>query len=97
MIVMASRQLKDEDVVFVGTGLPMLACLLAKVTHAPNLYMLFESGIIDPKPNHLARGVGDFKLLKNATKRTSLNYVLSLLQNGYVDVGFLGAAEIDVH
>jgi len=95
MIVAASKQLKNEEVVFVGTGLPMLACLVAKATHAPNLYMLFESGIIDPKPVHLPKGVGDFKLLKGATKSTSLNYVLSLLQGGFIDVGFLGAAEVD--
>ncbi|MCM3759904.1 CoA-transferase [Alkalihalobacillus oceani] len=95
MIVAASKQLDDEEVVFVGTGLPMLACLVAKATHAPNLFMLFESGIIDPKPSHLAKGVGDFRLLKGATKRTSLNYVLTLLQGGYIDVGFLGAAEVD--
>lgn len=95
MIVAASKQLKNNEVVFVGTGLPMLACLVAKTTHAPNLYLLFESGIIDPKPLHLATGVGDFKLLMGATKSTSLNYVLTLLQGGYIDVGFLGAAEVD--
>jgi len=95
MIVAASKQIKNNEVVFVGTGLPMLACLVAKATHAPNLYMLFESGIIDPKPVHLPKGVGDFKLLKGATKSTSLNYVLTLLQGGYIDVGFLGAAEVD--
>lgn len=95
MIVAASKQIKNKEVVFVGTGLPMLACLVAKATHAPNLCMLFESGIIDPKPLHLAKGVGDFKLLMGAVKSTSLNYVLTLLQGGYIDVGFLGAAEVD--
>lgn len=95
MIVAAAREIKDREVVFVGTGLPMLAGYLAKATHAPGANLLFESGIIDPEPIHLATGVGDFRLLKGLAKATSLSYVLGLLQAGYVDVGFLGAAEID--
>jgi glutaconate CoA-transferase subunit B len=95
MVYKAAQEIADGATIFVGTGLPMLAAYLAKATHAPGVTMLFESGIIDPRPKHLALGVGDFRLMNDASGIRGLHYVLSLLQRGVIDVGFLGAAEVD--
>ncbi len=95
MAVAAAAEIHDRDVVFIGTGLPMIAAYLAKYTHAPDLTMVFESGIIGAKPRGLALGVGDFKLLSRCQKAASLYYALSLVQGGRIDLGFLGAAEVD--
>lgn len=95
MVVSAAREFQDGMVCFIGTGLPMIAAYLAKLTHAPNVVLIFESGTIDARPRELATGVGDFRLLDGVAKVTGLYYALSLLQRGYVDLGFLGAAEID--
>ena len=61
MVYTAAREIADGSSVVVGTGLPMLAAYLAKATHAPEVSLLFESGILDPNPTHLALGVGDQK------------------------------------
>jgi glutaconate CoA-transferase subunit B len=97
MVFTAAREIADGSSVFVGTGLPMLAAYLAKATHAPEVSLLFESGILDPTPKHLALGVGDFRLMNTATSIRGLHYALGLLQRGVIDVGFLGAAEVDVY
>jgi len=95
MAVAASREIRDGEVAFIGTGLPMVAGYLAKATHAPRVNLVFESGIIDPKPVDLATGVGDYRLLHGATQVSGTWYALSLLQQGKIDIGFLGTAEID--
>ncbi len=95
MAVAASREIHDGEVAFIGTGLPMVAGYLAKATHAPRVNLVFESGIIDPKPVDLATGVGDYRLLHGATQVAGTWYALSLLQQGKIDIGFLGTAEID--
>ncbi len=95
MAVAAARELRDREVAFIGTGLPMIAAYLAKFTHAPGLTLIFESGIVGARPRGLAIGVGDFKLVSHCQMATSLYYALGLLQGGRVDVGFLGAAEVD--
>lgn len=95
MVYSAAGEIGNGGTVFVGTGLPMLAAYLAKATHAPDVTLLFESGIIDPRPSHLALGVGDFRLMRDASGIRGLHYVLGLLQRGVIDVGFLGAAEVD--
>lgn len=97
MVFTAAEEIPDGSTVFVGTGLPMLAAYLAKATHAPDVTMAFESGILDPKPEHLALGVGDFRLMSSATAVRGLHYMLGLLQGGAIDVGFLGAAEVDAY
>jgi glutaconate CoA-transferase subunit B len=97
MVYTAATEIADGSSVFVGTGLPMLAAYLAKATHAPEVSLLFESGVLDPTPTHLALGVGDFRLMSSATSIRGLHYVLGLLQRGVIDVGFLGAAEVDVY
>lgn len=95
MVVAAAREIRNGQTIFVGTGLPMLAGYLAKATHAPECTMLFEAGILDPRPRHLAGGVGDFRLMTGATAVKGLYYALGLLQNGRVDLGFLGVGEVD--
>jgi glutaconate CoA-transferase subunit B len=95
MAVAAALEIDDNDVAIIGTGLPMIAAYLAKYTHAPGATLFFESGIIDAAPTRLAAGVGDFCLMTNCVKTSGLYYALSLIQAGFVDLGFLGAAEID--
>ena len=95
MAVAAAREINDGEVVFVGTGLPMLGAYLAKRTHAPDSLLIFESGVVDAQPLDLSPGVGDFRLMLRCAKMAGLYYCLSLLQRGVIDVGFLGSAEID--
>ncbi|MGQ9368323.1 CoA-transferase subunit beta [Azospirillum sp. ST 5-10] len=95
MAVAASLEIGDGETAFIGTGLPMVAAYLAKATHAPRVNLVFESGIIDPRPVELATGVGDYRLVHGSTKVAGTFYALSLLQQGKVDIGFLGTAEID--
>ena len=95
MAVAAAREIRNGEVAFIGTGLPMVAAYLAKFTHAPEAVLVFESGIVDAKPRELAEGVGDLRLLVGCVKSTGLYYALSLLQGGFIDIGFLGAAEVD--
>ncbi|WP_205042083.1 CoA-transferase subunit beta [Rhodoligotrophos defluvii] len=97
MAIAAAREINDGDTAFIGTGLPMVAAYLAKATHAPRVNLVFESGIIDPQPVDLATGVGDYRLAHGATKIAGTFYALSLLQQGVIDIGFLGTAEIDAY
>jgi glutaconate CoA-transferase subunit B len=96
MIVNAARFLKDGDVVFVGVGQPNLACNLAKRTHAPNLVMIYEAGVIGAEPARLPLSIGDPTLVSGALSVVSMYDIFSnYLQRGNVDVGFLGGAQID--
>lgn len=95
-MVNASRLLKDGEVVFVGVGLPNLACNLARQTHAPNLVMIYEAGVIGARPSRLPLSIGDPTLVSNALAVCRLYDIFSFyLQRGCVDVGFLGGAQID--
>lgn len=96
MTVNAARLLKDGDRVFVGVGLPNLACNLARRTHAPNLVMIYEAGVIGARPARLPLSIGDPTLVSGACSVCSMYDIFSLyLQRGNVDVGFLGGAQID--
>ncbi|NLG95914.1 MAG: CoA-transferase subunit beta [Chloroflexi bacterium] len=96
MTINAARLLRDGDVVFVGVGLPNLACNLARRTHAPNLYMIYEAGVIGARPSRLPLSIGDPTLVTGAAAVCSMYDVFTLyLQRGNVDVGFLGGAQID--
>jgi glutaconate CoA-transferase subunit B len=96
MTINAARLLRDGDVVFVGVGLPNLACNLARRTHAPNLYMIYEAGVIGAKPSRLPLSIGDPTLVSGAAAVCSMYDVFTFyLQRGNVDVGFLGGAQID--
>lgn len=96
MTVNAARLLCDGDVVFVGVGLPNLACNLARLTHAPNLLMIYEAGVVGARPNRLPLSIGDPTLVSGSTLVCSMFDIFSFyLQRGNVDVGFLGGAQID--
>ncbi len=96
MIVNAARLLQDGDVVFVGVGQPNLACNLARRTHAPNLTMIYEAGVIGADPQRLPLSIGDPTLVSGALSVCSMYDIFAFyLQRGNVDVGFLGGAQID--
>jgi len=89
--------LEDKRSVLVGTGLPIIAAMLARRTHAPQLLIIFEAGGIGPQVPVLPISVGDSRTFHRAAAASSMHDVMSLLQNGYVDYGFLGAAAIDAY
>lgn len=96
LTINAARLLLDGDVVFVGVGLPNLACNLAMRTHAPNLLMIYEAGVIGAQPARLPLSIGDPTLVSGATAVCSMYDIFALyLQRGNVDVGFMGGAQID--
>lgn len=96
MTVNAARLLRDGDVVFVGVGLPNLACNLARRTHAPNLVMVYEAGVIGAQPRRLPLSIGDPTLVSGALSVCSMYEVFAFyLQRGLVSVGFMGGAQID--
>jgi len=97
LATVASKLLEDGKAVFVGTGLPMIASMLAQRTHAPNLLIIFEAGGVGPRVPVLPISVGDSRTFYNAAAASSMHDVMSLCQAGYVDYGFLGAAMIDPH
>ena len=98
MTVAASRLLWDGCVCFVGIGLPSAACNLARLTHAPDIVLIYESGTVGTRPDVLPLSIGDGELATTAACVIGLPEVFSyLLQAGRVDVGFLGAAQIDRH
>ncbi|MBI4732224.1 MAG: CoA-transferase subunit beta [Chloroflexi bacterium] len=96
MIINAARMLRNGDVVFVGVGQPNLACNLAKRTHAPDLVMIYEAGVIGAEPRRLPLSIGDPTLVSGALSVVSMYDIFAnYLQRGNVDVGFLGGAQID--
>jgi len=96
MTVAAARLLRDGDVCFVGIGLPSAACNLARLGHAPGLVLIYESGTIGTRPTVLPLSIGDGELAETAACVVPLPEIFSdYLQAGRIDVGFLGAAQID--
>jgi glutaconate CoA-transferase subunit B len=96
MAVVASRELRDGEVVFVGIGLPNLACNLARATHAPNLVLIYESGAVGAVPERLPVSIGDPALVTGSLMVCGMADVFQyLLQNGRIEVGFLGGAQVD--
>ncbi len=96
MTVAASRRLRNGAVCFVGIGLPSAACNLARVTHAPELVLIYESGTVGARPTVLPLSIGDGELAETARVVIPLPEIFThYLQRGRVDVGFLGAAQID--
>ena len=98
MAVAGARELKDGEVIGVGLGLPVISSFLAKRTHAPNATILFELGVVDPEPLTVAvHGLSDPRIWYRAKIHTSFADMLgSVLHKGLVDVGFLGALEVDM-
>jgi glutaconate CoA-transferase, subunit B len=98
MAVESSRRLDDGAVCFVGIGLPSVAANLARRTHAPGCVLVYESGTIGAKPQELPLSIGDGELAETADAVVSVPEMFSYwLQGGRIDVGFLGAAQIDRH
>jgi glutaconate CoA-transferase subunit B len=98
MTVAAARLLWDGCVCFVGIGLPSAACNLARLTHAPGIVLVYESGTLGTRPEVLPLSIGDGELADTAACIVPLPEIFSyFLQAGRVDVGFLGAAQVDRH
>ena len=96
MTVEAARELHDGEVCFVGIGLPSTAANVARRTHAPSLVLVYESGTIGAKPWHLPLSIGDGELAETAESVVSVPEIFNYwLQAGRIDVGFLGAAQLD--
>ncbi|MFQ5945406.1 MAG: CoA-transferase subunit beta, partial [Anaerolineae bacterium] len=98
MAVASSREIGDGEIAFIGTGLPMLGAMLAKAMHAPNAILVYEAGIVDARPKRTPVSIGDGCLVPGAAMCCGLTEALgTILQRGWVDVGFLGAAQISPH
>jgi glutaconate CoA-transferase subunit B len=96
MAAVAARELRDGEVVFVGIGLPNLACNLARATHAPNLVLIYESGAVGATPERLPVSIGDPALVTGSLMVCGMADVFQyFLQNGRIEVGFLGGAQVD--
>jgi glutaconate CoA-transferase subunit B len=96
MTITAAKMLRNHEVCFVGIGLPSAACNLARLTHAPHIVLIYESGTIDTKPHVLPLSIGDDELAETSRMVISVPEVFSYwLQAGKIDVGFLGGAQID--
>ena len=98
MAVCGSRQINNREVIFVGTGLPLIAAMLAKRTHAPAAKIVYEAGFIDSNAKDIALSIADSRVGYRASGAIGLIETLGLmLQGGRVDLGFVGAAQIDEH
>jgi glutaconate CoA-transferase, subunit B len=98
MAVAGAREIKDREVVAVGLGLPVVASFLAKMTHAPDMTILFELGVIDPEPKDNGVGLADPRVWYRARVLSSFIDILgAVLHKGRVDVGFLGGLETDMY
>ena len=96
MTVAAARALGDEDICFVGIGLPSVACNLARLTHAPKLTLVYESGTLDTRPHVLPLSIGDGELCETALSTVPVPEMFQYwLQGGRITVGFLGGAQVD--
>ncbi len=96
MIVQAAKEIRDNDVVLVGVGLPNLAANLAKKLYSPRLVLVYESGSIDCAPDRQPLSIGDPSLSENVSSLFSIFEIFSyLIVGGRIDVGYLGAAQVD--
>jgi glutaconate CoA-transferase subunit B len=96
MTVAAARALTNEDICFVGIGLPSAACNLARLTHAPKLKLVYESGTLETRPQVLPLSIGDGELCETALTTVSVPEMFQYwLQGGRITVGFLSGAQVD--
>ena len=96
MICNAAREIQNNEVVFVGIGLPLLAAMLAQRNHAPDAIMAYESGIIGSNPTRLPLSIADPALVSGSLMITNFfDFFTMFVQNGNIDVGFVGGAQID--
>jgi glutaconate CoA-transferase subunit B len=98
MTIVAARALKNNDICFVGIGAPSAACNLARLTHAPDITLIYESGTIGTRPSVLPLSIGDSELCETALTTVCVPEMFRYwLQGRRVTVGFLGGAQIDRH
>src|SRR5262245_58011413 len=96
MTVAAARALRNNDVCFVGIGMPSAASNVARLTHAPDITLIYESGTIGTRPDVLPLSIGDGELCETALTTVSVPEMFrTWLQGGRITVGFLGAAQLD--
>lgn len=95
MVMAAAREVKDGEVVFAGTGLPMIAIMAAQYLHAPNAVLIYEAGTMDGRSISLPSSVADSRCVYQASIASGIADAFGTLQRGWVDLGFLGGAEID--
>jgi glutaconate CoA-transferase subunit B len=96
MVIAAARALRNTDICFVGIGMPSAACNLARLTHAPDITLIYESGTIGTKPDVLPLSIGDGELCDTALTTVPVPEMFRYwLQGGRMTVGFLGGAQID--
>jgi glutaconate CoA-transferase subunit B len=96
MVVAGAREIRDDDVVFVGMRLPLLAFQLAKARHAPHAIGIFENGVLRDRPaGDVLYTMGDSPNIEGAIWTTSMMDIMALLQSGRVSLGFIGGAEVD--
>src|SRR5262247_944579 len=96
MTIAAARALRNSDICFVGIGTPSLACNLARLTHAPDITLIYESGTIGARPDVLPLSIGDPELCETACTTVSVPEMFQYwLQGGRISVGFLGGAQLD--
>src|SRR5438105_2718885 len=96
MTIAAARALTSSDVCFVGIGMPSAACNLARLTHAPDITLIYESGTLATKPTVLPLSIGDGELCDTALTTVSVPEMFRYwLQGGRITVGFLGGAQVD--
>lgn len=96
MTVAAARALGNDDICFVGIGLPSAACNLARLTHAPGLTLVYESGTLETRPQVLPLSIGDGELCETALSTVPVPEMFQYwLQGGRITVGFLGGAQVD--
>ena len=92
-----SKEIEDGEVVYIGTGLPMVAGILAKKTHAPNITLVYESGAQNPIPGDMPWSVGGPATWRKSPLILEMSYSFGQLYNGYVDKAFLGYAQVDMY
>src|SRR5215213_10572926 len=96
MTVAAARALTNHDICFVGIGLPSAACNLARLTHAPHLTLVYESGTLETRPDVLPLSIGDGELCETALSTVPVPEMFQYwLQGGRITLGFLGGAQVD--
>lgn len=95
MIVASAREIQDGEVIFAGVGNPLLGALLAQKTHAPSAMIATEGGALGPRPKRLILGIGDSACNENAMTVMPLWRLFADQQNGFVDVGMVGGAQVD--
>jgi len=95
MVMAAAREVKDGEVVFAGTGLPMVAIMAAQHLHAPNAVLIYEAGTMDGHAISIPSSVADSRCAYQASVVSGIADAFETLQRGWVDLGFLGGAEID--